>query len=149
MHGLCGFGYTSLLSVHAAWVTDNFVRIIVQENAKGTPELNKQGVPRTVDFAKTAGGPPGDGAGLQPGGVRPALSCCRRACRAERVAALRKAFMAAFADPALLAEAEKMKLDVEPISGDEVQTMVAQLFAMPTRIVERAKQALIYKPPAR
>ena len=57
--------------------------------------------------------------------------------------------MAAFADPALLAEAEKMKLDVEPIAGDEVQTMVAQLFAMPARIVERAKQALIYKPPGR
>ncbi len=42
-----------------------------------------------------------------------------------------------------------MKLDVEPIAGDEVQAMVAQLFAMPARIVERAKQALIYKPPAR
>ena len=46
---------------------------------------------------------------------------------------------------ALLAEAEKMKVEVEPIAGGEVQTMVAQLFAMPARIVERAKQALIYK----
>ena len=55
----------------------------------------------------------------------------------------------AMAVAALLAEAEKMKLDVEPISGDDVQTMVAQLFAMPARIVERAKQALIYKPPGR
>jgi tripartite-type tricarboxylate transporter receptor subunit TctC len=67
----------------------------------------------------------------------------------ERVAALRKAFMAALADPALLAETRKMKLDVEPISGADVQTMVTQLFAMPARIVERAKQSLIYKPPAR
>ena len=34
-------------------MADKFVRVIVQENAKGAPELNKQGVPRTVDFAKT------------------------------------------------------------------------------------------------
>ena len=148
-HGLCGFGYTSLLSVSARnGSTDKFVRILVQENAKGTPALNKQGVPRTVDFAKT----PEDRQVMElvysqavigrpyvlPDGVP-----------AERVAALRKAFMAALTDPALLAEAEKMKLDIEPISGDEVQAMVAQLFATPARIVERAKQSLIYKPPAR
>ena len=43
----------------------------------------------------------------------------------------------------------KMKLDIGPLSGEEVQTMVGQLFAMPKRVVERAKQALVYKPPAR
>jgi hypothetical protein len=57
--------------------------------------------------------------------------------------------MAALADPALLAEAKKMKLDVEAISGDDMQAMVGQWFAMPKRIVDRAKQALVYKPPAR
>src|SRR5205085_2172458 len=67
----------------------------------------------------------------------------------ERVSALRKAFMAALADPALLGEAAKMKLDIEALSGDDVQTMVGQLFAMPARIVERAKQALVYRPPPR
>ena len=42
--------------------------------------------------------------------VRPALVLPEGVPR-ERVAALRKAFMAAMTDPALLAEAEKMKLD--------------------------------------
>jgi tripartite-type tricarboxylate transporter receptor subunit TctC len=148
IHGLCGYGYTSLLSVTPQWVANKTVRILVQENAKGAAALNKEGVPRTVDFAKT----PEDRQVMElvysqavigrPYVLPPGVP-------AERVAALRKAFMAALADPALLAEAEKMKLDVEPISGDDVQTMVAQLFAMPARIVERAKQALIYKPPAR
>jgi tripartite-type tricarboxylate transporter receptor subunit TctC len=147
-HGLCGFGYTSLLSVRPDWVANQTVRIIVQENIKGAAALNQQGVPRTIDFAKT----PEDRQVMElvysqavigrpyvlPAGVPP-----------ERVAALRKAFMAALADPALLAEAEKMKLDVEPLSGNEMQTMVAELFAIPARIIERAKQALIYKPPAR
>jgi tripartite-type tricarboxylate transporter receptor subunit TctC len=148
IHGLCGFGYTSLLSVTPRWLTDKVVRVLVQENAKGAPALNQQGVPRTVDFAKT----------LEDRQVmelvysqavigRPYV--LPEGVPRERVAALRKAFMAALADPALLSEAEKMKLDVEPISGDDVQAMVAQLFAMPARIVERAKQALIYKAPAR
>ena len=130
------------------WIADKFVRIIVQENAKGTAELNKQGVPRTVDFAKT----PEDRQVMELVYSQAVIGrpfVLPEGVPAERVAALRKAFMAAFADPALLAEADKMKVDVEPIAGDEVQTMVAQLFAMPARIVERAKQALIYKPPSR
>jgi tripartite-type tricarboxylate transporter receptor subunit TctC len=147
-HGLCGFGYTSLLSVRPEWLAKNFVRILVQESAKGAAVLNKQGVPRTIDFAKT----PDDRQVMElvysqavigrpyvlPAGVPP-----------ERVAALRKAFMAALKDPALLKEAAKMKLDVEPISGDEVQSMVAQWFATSPKVIARAKQALIYKSPAR
>ena len=144
--GLCGFGYTSLLSVRPEWVAKNFVRILVQENVKGAAALNKLGVPRTIDFAKT----PEDRQVMEliysqavigrpyvlPAGVPP-----------ERVAALRKAFMAALKDPAMLAEAAKMKLDVEPLSGGDVQTMVAQWFATPKHVVERAKQSLVYKPP--
>jgi tripartite-type tricarboxylate transporter receptor subunit TctC len=147
-HGLCGFGYTSLLGVRPQWVTDKFVRIIVQENAKGAPALNKQGVPRTIDFAKT----PEDRQVMELVYSQAVIGrpyVLPEGVPAERVAALRKAFMAAHTDPALLAESAKMKLDIEPISGADVQTMVAQLFAMPARIVERAKQSLIYKPPAR
>jgi tripartite-type tricarboxylate transporter receptor subunit TctC len=148
IHGLCGFGYTSLLSVTPRWLTDKVVRVLVQENAKGAPALNQQGVPRTVDFART----PEDRQVMELVYSQAVIGrpyVLPEGVPRERVAALRKAFMAALADPALLAEAEKMKLDVEPISGDDVQTMVAQLFAMPARIVERAKRALIYKPPAR
>jgi tripartite-type tricarboxylate transporter receptor subunit TctC len=148
IHGLCGYGYTSLLSVTPRWLTDKVVRILVQENAKGAPALNQQGVPRTVDFART----PKDRQVMELVYSQAVIGrpyVLPEGVPRERVAALRKAFMAALADPALLAEAEKMRLDVEPISGDDVQTMVAQLFAMPARIVERAKQALIYKPPAR
>lgn len=148
IHGLCGYGYTSLLTVTPRWLPDKVVRIIVQENAKGLPELNKQGIPRTVDFAKT----PEDRQVLElvysqavfgrPYVLPPGVP-------AERVAALRKAFVAALNDPALLAEAKKMKLDIAALSGEEVQTMVGQLYAMPKQVVERAKQALVYKAPAR
>ena len=148
IHGICGFGYTSLLSTKPEWLPNKVVRILVQENAKGAPELNKQGVPRTLDFAKSnedrqvmelvySQGVFGRPFVLPPG------------VPAERVAALRKAFTAALNDKDLLAEAKKIKLDIEALSGEEVQTMVTRLFAMPKHIVARAKQSLLYKPPAR
>ena len=55
--------------------------------------------------------------------------------------------MAALADKDLLAEAKKIKLDIEAISGEDVQAMVSKLFATPPNVIERAKQSLIYKPP--
>ena len=49
----------------------------------------------------------------------------------------------------LLGEAERMNLDIGPMGGEELQELVAKLYAMPPRIIERAKQSLIYKGPAR
>jgi hypothetical protein len=54
--------------------------------------------------------------------------------------------MAALQDKDALAEARGMQLDLDPLSGEAVQAEVAKAFAMPTRIVERARQSLIYRP---
>ncbi len=43
----------------------------------------------------------------------------------ERVEALRNAFRETWADPDLLAETKKMNLDVAPISGADIQTLIA------------------------
>ena len=66
---------------------------------------------------------------------------------AERAAALRKAFVETFNDPALRAEGDKMQLDLDYMSGDDLQALVAKLYALPPTIVARAKAALIYSPP--
>jgi tripartite-type tricarboxylate transporter receptor subunit TctC len=65
----------------------------------------------------------------------------------ERVTALRKAFVDTFNDPALRDEAAKMQLDVDYMSGDDLQALVTKLYALPPNIIARAKQALIYTPP--
>ena len=65
---------------------------------------------------------------------------------AERVAALRKAFMETFHDKNLLAEAAKMHLDVDPMSGEELQAVVTQVYATPPHLILRARQALAAKP---
>lgn len=61
---------------------------------------------------------------------------------AERVAALRAAFKATMDDPAFLADAKKRKMDLEYMSGEKVQKIVAKTIAAPKSVVERFKKAL-------
>lgn len=141
VQGQCGMSWPSLLAQRPDWVESGQVRILMQEALKGHPDLDKQGVPLALDFAKTEedrevlklvytqeifGRPY-----VLPPGVP-----------AERVAALRKAFMETLQDKDLLAEAAKMRVDIEPVAGDEIQAIVAEMYATPASIVARAKQAL-------
>jgi tripartite-type tricarboxylate transporter receptor subunit TctC len=60
----------------------------------------------------------------------------------ERVQLLRQAFMATLKDPEFRAEAEKSKLDIDPVSGEEVEQTVARLFGLNAAVVAKLKQAL-------
>ncbi len=60
----------------------------------------------------------------------------------ERTAALRSAFMATMRDPAFLAEATKINLDLKPLSGEQLATLLEQFLAAPPAIVERARAAI-------
>jgi len=144
VQGLCGVGWSSIAAQHAQWLTNGFGKLIAQLATKGHPEMNKMGVPLAIDFAKTDedrkvmeliysqlifGRPY-----VLPPGTPP-----------DRVAALRKAFMAALQDKDTLAEAKKMDLDLDALEGGDVQAEVAKAYSMPANIVERAKQALVIK----
>ena len=61
---------------------------------------------------------------------------------AARVAALRQAFLATLKAPEFVADAEKAKIDLDPVSGDDLQAFVAKLLTFPERLVPRAKQVL-------
>jgi len=52
----------------------------------------------------------------------------------ERLQTLRKAFAATLRDPALLAEAKKMKLDIDPVSGEEIDGYVKQIYSMSDKV---------------
>ena len=60
----------------------------------------------------------------------------------ERIAVIRKAFMATLKDPQLLAEAEKAQLEITPVSGEVVQKLVEEAYAMPPEVVKRTIEAL-------
>ena len=142
--GLCGFSWSSLKAQRPDWLKSGFIRVIVQEHDKGHPDISKMGVPLAVDFART----PENRRVMEliyssetfgrPYVMSPGVP-------ADRVAALRKAFMDTFRDPEIIAEAARMQLDIDALSGDEVQAEVAKAFTTPRNIVERARQAMIYK----
>jgi tripartite-type tricarboxylate transporter receptor subunit TctC len=58
----------------------------------------------------------------------------------ERALALRKAFDETMADPALVADMHKRNLGVEPLTGEEVQKIVAAAVATPRELVEQASR---------
>jgi tripartite-type tricarboxylate transporter receptor subunit TctC len=64
---------------------------------------------------------------------------------ADRLKALRDGIVAMAKDPAYVEEAHKMKLDVEPISGNEVQRIVVKLAATPADVVKRVSEAIAVK----
>ena len=62
----------------------------------------------------------------------------------ERVQILRKAFQETLNDKALLAEAEKAKLTLDPVAGEDLQKLVTDLFTLDPAFVEKLK-AVLYK----
>jgi tripartite-type tricarboxylate transporter receptor subunit TctC len=144
--GLCGFSWSSLQAQRPDWIKSGFIRVLVQEHDTGHPDISRMGVPLAVDFAKT----------LENRRVMELIYSSETFGRpymmspgvpAERVAALRQAFMTAMRDPELLAEAGRIGLVIDPISGEELQALAEKIFATPATVVEQAKQALEYRSP--
>ena len=61
---------------------------------------------------------------------------------ADRVKALRDAFQATLKDPAFLDEAQKSGLEVNAVSGEEMQKIVADIVATPKPIAQRLGQLI-------
>jgi tripartite-type tricarboxylate transporter receptor subunit TctC len=62
----------------------------------------------------------------------------------ERAQLLRTAFEKTLKDEAFLAEAEKLKLTVDPVSGEQLDRLVAELFTLDAALVARLKD-ILYK----
>jgi hypothetical protein len=65
---------------------------------------------------------------------------------ADRLAALRNAFDATMKDPAFIAEAEKLHMEIEPMTGAQIDHLLADAYATPKEIVTQA--ATLLTPPA-
>ena len=60
----------------------------------------------------------------------------------DRTKLLREAFMKSVADLALLAEAEKKKLEITPKSGEELAKLAKEVIDQPPEVIERIKKIL-------
>jgi hypothetical protein len=61
---------------------------------------------------------------------------------ADRVKVLRDAFTKAMSDPTLLADAEKRKWDLDPLSGEELEATSKEIMVQPPEVIERMKKLL-------
>jgi tripartite-type tricarboxylate transporter receptor subunit TctC len=61
---------------------------------------------------------------------------------ASRLEALRKAFASAVTDPAFIADAKKLRLNVSPETPEEVESIIADVYRQPTPILDKARVIL-------
>ena len=130
---------TSLRTLSSQWLDEKKIKIITQWALRANPDL--PGVPNALDLAKTEE----DRAAMQF--VMARLDIGRPFflppnVPADRIAALRAAFDATMKDPAFLAEAAKLKIDVDPMNGPDLTAFVAQVSKTPEATVARVRKAL-------
>jgi tripartite-type tricarboxylate transporter receptor subunit TctC len=139
LQGNGALGYASIKARQPQWIEEKKIKFLVQYGLKryaGLPD-----VPTIFEFAKKDA----DRRAMQmlfarteygrPYFLPPDVP-------ADRVQALRRAFDATMKDPEFLAEAAKLQLDVSPMTGEELQTLVAELASTPPAIVARVRHAL-------
>jgi tripartite-type tricarboxylate transporter receptor subunit TctC len=134
--------WTTLKTLSSNWLADKKIKIIAQWALRKNPEL--PGIPNVLDLAKTDA--ERDALRLvmarldigRPFFLPPNVP-------ADRVAALRSAFDATMKDPNYLAEAEKQKIDIDPLTGAELAALVEQVSRTPADTVTRVRTALEHK----
>jgi tripartite-type tricarboxylate transporter receptor subunit TctC len=135
VQGACGLTWSVLSTQVPDLFTAGRFRMLLQEDMTGNDELNARGIPVAGKLAEE--GPARRALELfyaqnvlgRPYVMAPEVP-------ADRVAALRDAFMQALKDPELLADAKKMRVSINPQSGEDVQALIAKLYATPKHIVE-------------
>ncbi len=130
---------TSVRTLSSQWLAEKKIKIITQWALRTNPDL--PGVPNALDLAKNEA----DRAAMQL--VMARLDIGRPfflppGVPADRVAALRAAFDATMKDKAFLAEAAKLKIDVDPMNGADLTAFVAQVSKTPADTVARVRKAL-------
>jgi len=138
--GVCGLDWSALKSQQPQWLREKRLNLLVQASIEPEPELAGLGVPllskfigRDIDrqavslmvgfqqaFGKSYLVPPG--------------------VPMDRVQLLRDAFRAALLDDGLLAEAEKLRIEITPQSGEDVQRVVESAYTAPAAVIERLRR---------
>ena len=133
--------YTALKVAHPDWIRDGKVTILVQFALKRHPEMPD--IPTAVDLARNDE-------------ERAILSAVVNAAEVgtaffttptvptDRLNALRRAFDATMKDPEFHADVERTRLAINPIPGEELQQLVADVSNLPPHLVEKVRAAYTF-----
>ncbi len=131
--------WASWKATRSDWIKDKKINILVQVGLKKSDDLAD--VPLLMDLAKNEE----DRALLRLFSTPPTIGrpiFTTPDTPKERVSALRLAFNAMIKDSAFLADARKANLDVDPVSGPELQELVQQILATSKPITKRLADIL-------
>jgi tripartite-type tricarboxylate transporter receptor subunit TctC len=125
------------------WIKKGFVRALAQSGAKRYPKLPE--VPTLYELMETHKTPEATKrlakVLLSSGDLgRPFMAA--PGTPADRVKALREAFTKSMSDPALLADAQKRKWDLDPLSGEELEAISKEIMVQPPEVIDRMKKVL-------
>jgi tripartite-type tricarboxylate transporter receptor subunit TctC len=127
-------------AVRPDWVRDGSVHVLVQLASQRMPEV-PDGVPLLKDFIQNDDDHKVlDVIFLTTLLARPFIA--PPGIPADRVRALRQAFMATLDDPDFLAEMNKHHVDVAPMAGDDMERHVRAAYALPDPIIQKVRKAL-------
>jgi len=139
LQGAAGKDYSSIASVRPAWLSEKQVNLLVQLGMKSHPDL--KGVPLALDLAKTEEHRKilelifAKYAMARPLTTTPGVP-------ADRLAALRASFDATMKDKGYIADAEKQRMELDPLSGVEVQKIIEDIYATPEPLLAKAREMI-------
>ncbi|MDP2355902.1 MAG: tripartite tricarboxylate transporter substrate-binding protein [Beijerinckiaceae bacterium] len=142
VQGRCGLTWGSIQARYGHWMAEKKISLVAQFALNKNPDLPD--VPFIMDLAQTpeqkqmielllAANEMGRPFFLPPGVPK------------DRIQALQNAFVATAKDPKFIAEADKQGMELQLMTGDEVERLVARVYASPKAIVEMAKEIVASK----
>lgn len=134
--GVCGMSYSTLKATHPDWFRDHRVNVILQIGLNRLKELPN--VPSALDLVS---GHDKDVLELilirqemgRPFALPPGVP-------ADRVATLRRAFDAALKDKGFVAEAQKLNLEIDPLTGEEIAGLLQKAYGAPKAVIAEAAE---------
>lgn len=139
LSGMCGLNGSTLISVLQQPLGEGKLIPVVQSGLRPHPLLKD--VPLTQSFAKTP----------EQKQILEAIFAQMEIARAfaappetaaEPTRILRTAFLDTLADPKFKQEAEKLKLEVDPMSGEAVQKVIAQMSTLSDDLKKKVRDAI-------
>ncbi len=138
--GRCGWSWDSIKGTRPEWLRDKKIDLLVVFALRKAPDVPAE-VPMVMDKAANE-------EQRQVLRVHLAAQALGRPFAAppgipdDRKAALRAAFDATMKDPDFVAEAARVKLEVSPSTGAEMDKLIGDIYATPPEIIAKAKQAM-------
>ena len=137
--GACGVSWRPILTQHRDWIEARKVNLLVEIALEKDPSLGA--TPLITDFLRDD----------EQREVLSLLIATQAMARPflgppgmpeERKQALRAAFDATMTDPRFLADAERAQLNVHPVSGAGIDSLLARLYATPKELAAKAARVI-------